>query len=148
MKEGNESVGVIMTPKTLDHKLQRIKRICVGSIYIASRSEIKSETMSHQIQTIHFIRSKYDNQVSFCLGDDVNRTDYSDVIVAYGALQQCVTLGTRKLATLEIILSDLMTLYHPPTTLAPLQVDKGKKGKNSDHYIEVPYSEVPPPPIP
>ena len=68
------------------------------------------------------------------MGGDLNRTDYSDVIDAYGALKQCVTVGTRKEATLEIILSDIMTLYHPPTTLAPLQVDKGKKGKNSDHY--------------
>ena len=134
VQEGIESVWVIMTPKILDHKLQRIKRICVSSIYIAPRSAMKSETMSHIIQTIHFIRSKYDNQVSFCLGGDVNRTDYSDVIDAYGALKQCVTVGTRKEATLEIILSDIMTLYHPPTTLAPLQVDKGKKGKNSDHY--------------
>ena len=91
----------------------------------------------HIIQTIHFIRSKYDNNVHFLIGGDVNCTDYSDVIDAYGALKQCVTVGTRNQATLEVILSDLMTLYHPPTTLAPLQVDKNKKGKDYDHFIVV-----------
>ena len=32
---------------------------------------------------------------------------------------------------------DLHTLYHPPTTLLPLQVDTGKPGKDSDHNIVV-----------
>ena len=96
IEEGIESVWVMMTPRILDHKLQKVKRICVGSLYIAPRSEMKSETMSHIIQTIHYIRSKYDNQVHFVIGGDVNKTDYTDVIDAYGALKQCVTVGTRK----------------------------------------------------
>ena len=106
IEEGIESVCVIMTPRILDHKLQKIKRVCICSVYIAPRSVMKSETMSHIIQTIHYIRSKYDNEVHFVIGGDVNKLDYSDVIDSYGALKQCVTVGTRKEATLEIILSD------------------------------------------
>ena len=106
IEEGIESVWVIMTPRILDHKLQKIKRVCICSVYIAPRSVMKSETMSHIIQTIHYIRSKYDNEVHFVIGGDVNKLDYSDVIDSYGALKQCVTVGTRKEATLEIILSD------------------------------------------
>ena len=136
-EDGIESVWAIFTPRNLDHKLQHVRRICVSSIYIAPRSELKSDTMSHIIQTIHFIRSKYDNKVHFILGGDVNRTDYSDVLDSYGGLKQCVTVGTRKNATLEIILSDLMNLYHPPTALAPLQVDEDKSGKDSDHNLVV-----------
>ena len=45
--------------------------------------------MSHIIQTIHFVRSKYNNEVNFVIGGDVNKTDYSDVIDAYGTLKQC-----------------------------------------------------------
>ena len=33
------------------------------------------------------------------------------------------------------MLTYLSTLYHPPTTLAPLQVDADKKGADSDHNI-------------
>ena len=93
--------------------------------------------MSHIIQTIHYVRSIYDNQVSFLIAGDVKRTDYTEVTDAYGALKQCVTVGTRKQATLEVILSDLINLYHPPTTKPPLQVDENKKGVDSDHYIVI-----------
>ena len=135
--EGIETVWAMLTPRKLDHKLQNIKRICVSSIYIAPRSKFKSETMDHIIQSIHIIRARYDNNVSFLLGGDVNRTDYTDVLDSYGALKQCVTVGTRNQATLEIILSDLINLYHPPTVLSPLQVDEGKTGKDSDHNIVI-----------
>ena len=48
VEEGIESVWVIMTTRVLDHKLQKIKIICVGSVYIAPRSEMKSETKYHE----------------------------------------------------------------------------------------------------
>ena len=96
--EGIEAVWAMLTPRKLDHKLQNIKRICVSSIYIAPRSKLKSETMDHIIQSIHIIRARYDNNVSFLLGGDVNRTDYTDVLDSYGALKQCVTVGTRNQA--------------------------------------------------
>ena len=127
----------MFTPRILDHKLQHVKRICVSSIYIAPRSKMKTQTMNHLIQSLHYIRSKYDNNVNFVLAGDVNRTDYADVLDSYGALKQCVTVGTRKEATLEIILSDLINHYHPPTVLGPLKVDEDKIGKDSDHNIVV-----------
>ena len=37
IEEGIESVWVMMTPRILDDKLQRVKRVCVGSVYIAPR---------------------------------------------------------------------------------------------------------------
>ena len=48
-----------------------------------------------------------------------------------------VARPTRNEATLEIILTDLHTLFHPPTTLPPLQVDSGKDGSDSDHETVV-----------
>ena len=83
------------------------------------------------------IRARYDNYVNFILAGDVNRTNYQDVLDSYGALKQCVTVGTRNEATLEIILSDVMNLYHPLTVLGPLKVDEDKAGKDSDHNIVV-----------
>ena len=86
-EEDIESVWAILTPRQLDHSLQSVKRICVGSIYIAPRSSMKQETMDHIIQTIHMVRSRYDNQVSFIVGGDVNRTNYQDILDSYGALK-------------------------------------------------------------
>ena len=48
-------------------------------------------------------------------------------------MKQIISIPTRKSATLEIILTDLHSLYHSPTTLPPLQADSNKKGQNSDH---------------
>ena len=37
----------------------------------------------------------------------------------------------------QVLLTDIHTLFHPPTTLPPLQVDTDKIGKDSDHNIVV-----------
>ena len=47
------------------------------------------------------------------------------------------SIPTRNYAILEIVLSDISHLYHPPTTLPPLQVDEDKPGSDSDHNIVV-----------
>merc|ERR1711936_339600 len=52
-----------------------------------------------------------------------------------GPLRQIITEPTRYTATLENIITDLHTLYQPPTCLPPLQVDLDKPGKDSDHNI-------------
>ena len=38
---------------------------------------------------------------------------------------------------MEVILTDLATLFSPPSSRSPLEVDKGKKGSNSDHNLIV-----------
>ena len=63
--------------------------------------------------------------------------DITDILECYGGLKQIVSVSTRKLDTLEIVLTDLHGFFHPPTTLPPLQVDSDKKGKDSDHGIVV-----------
>ena len=73
----------------------------------------------------------------FFFGGDFNRVDITDILDCYGALKQIISVPTRKSATLEILLTDLHTLFHPPTTLPPLQVDSGKQGKDGDHNIVV-----------
>ena len=141
LEAGVETIFAIFTPKTPDFTNQYIKRICVGSVYIPPRSQFKSETIDTIIQAIHFVRSQYDNQVNFTIAGDFNRTDYTDILDSYGALHQCVTVGTRQASTdgaaLTVILSDLHTHYHPPTTLSPLEADEDKGGVNGDHDMVV-----------
>ena len=48
-------------------------------------------------------------------------------------MKQFISTPTRTDAILELLLTDLHPFFHPPTTLPPLQVDEGKKGKDSDH---------------
>ena len=98
-------------------------------------SQVKQETIDHIIETIHLMRAKYDNDINFIIGGDFNRLDINDILESYGGLKQIVSVPNRKSATLQLILTDLHTMYHPPTTLPPLQVDEDKNGKDGDHDI-------------
>ena len=133
---GVEAVWALFTPKA-STTMSKVKRIAVGSFYVSPRSPHKTATIDHIIETIHLLRSKYDNEVNFLLGGDFNRLDISSILDSYGALKQCVTIPTRNQAILEIVLSDISNMFHPPTTLPPLQVDFDKKGSDSDHNIVV-----------
>ena len=83
------------------------------------------------------LRAKYCNDFNFIIGGDFNRLDISDILDSYGALKQIISVPTRKAATLEILLTDLHTLYHPHTTIPLMQVDTDKVGKDGDHEIVI-----------
>ena len=44
-------------------------------------------------------------------------------------------MATRKDATLELVITDMATLVHPPTTLEPIKQDDKTPGKPSDHGV-------------
>ena len=132
-----EAVWFVFTPVSNENQRFKVKRIAVGSIYVSPRSKFKTEVIEHIIETIHILRAKYNNEISFCIGGDFNRVDISEILDCYGGLKQVISVSTRNQATLEILLTDLHSLYHPPTTLPPLQVDVDKNGKDSDHNIVV-----------
>ena len=111
-----ECVWALCTPK---HTYHNVKRIAVGGYYVSPRARNKQEIIEHIIDTIHFLRAQYDNQINFLIGGDFNRLKIDDILDCYGALKQVCSVPTRSSAILEIVLTDLHTLYHPPTTLPP-----------------------------
>ena len=115
----------------------RVKKIAVGTFYVSPRSPHKDATLDHIIESIHLLRARYDNEIHFLLGGDLNRLAIEPILDSYGALKQVISTGTRGDAILENIITDLHSFYHPPTTLAPLQVDTGKKGSDSDHQVVI-----------
>ena len=135
--EGIEVAWALLTPRQYDHHLQKIRRICVGSIYISPRSKHKLDTIEHLNHTVHSMRANYNNEVHFCFGGDLNRVDYSEVLESYGALQSVLQVPTRQGVKLEVLITDLHSWYHPPNTIGPLKVDSDKNGKDSDHLMAV-----------
>ena len=97
----------------------KVKRIAVCSVYVSPKSKQKVETLEHIIETIHVLRAQYDNDINFLFGGDVNRLDINDILECYGGLKQIISAPTRKTATLSIVLTDLHSMFHPPTTLPP-----------------------------
>ena len=135
--DGVEATWAVFTPKNSDSSSYRVNRILVGSIYVSPKSRHKAETINHIIETLHYARSLYENDIHFLFGGDFNRLDIGEILNSYGALKQFVSTPTRKNALLEIILTDLHPFFHPPTTIAPLQVDMDKDGSDSDHNVVV-----------
>jgi hypothetical protein len=133
--EDIEAAWTVLTPLSGQKDRLKVKRILVGSIYVSPRSKVKTEIIEHIIQSIHSVRAKYDNEVNCLIGGDFNRLDISEILECHGGLKQIISVPTRKQATLEILLTDLHSLYHPPTTLPPLQADPGTGGKDSDHDV-------------
>ena len=135
--EGIESCWALVVPKSQETKTMKVKRIAVGSYYISPKSRYKQEVIEHITETIHLLRARYNNEVNFLIGGDFNRVDTSDILDSYGAMKSIISVPTRNTATLEVILTDLHTLFHPPTTLPPLELDTDKKGADGDHNIVV-----------
>ena len=135
--EGIESCWALFTPKFPQNSTSRVKRIAIGAYYISPRSKYKQETIENIIDSIHTIRAQFDNEINFLIGGDFNRVDVTDVLDSYGALKQIISIPTRQSAILDLVLTDMATLYHPPTTLPPLEVDTNKVGKDGDHNIVV-----------
>ena len=109
--------------------------LAISSLYVSPASKFKTKTIDHVVQTIHFIRSQFDHDISFLLGGDLNHININPILQCYGALKQLVTEGTRDSAILEFIITDLQGYYHPPSCISPLEADENQQGKDSDHNI-------------
>ena len=130
--KGVEACWLILKPLA---KNDLIENIAIGSFYVSPTSKYKTATINHIIETIHLLRSQYDNRINFICGGDLNRLKIDRILDSYGPLRQIITAGTRCSAILENIITDLHTLYQEPECLAPLQVDEDKAGEDSDHNI-------------
>ena len=129
---GVEIVWALVKPKNRNGS---IEKIAVASIYISPSSVFKTKTIDHIIQTIHLLRSQHGLELKFLLGGDLNRIDIDKILRSYGALNQIILVPTRKNETLEKVITDLQSFYHPPTSHPPLQVDENMTGEDSDHNI-------------
>ena len=88
------------------------------------------------IESIHYVRSLYNDNIYFAILGDYNRTDVRDILDSYGPLQNIQVEKTRGDEILDLI-TDLHIFYLPSLTLPPLDVDADKKGVASDHRIIV-----------
>jgi hypothetical protein len=133
--EGIEAVWAILTPK--NPEIETVKKVLVGGIYISPRSQYKQQTVEHIIETMHSVQSQHEDPVRFIIGGDFNKVDIEDILESNGALQQVCSVATRNQRTLELVITCMATMLHPPTTLDPLNQDENTTGKPSDHNVVV-----------
>merc|ERR1711954_273541 len=120
--EGVEVVWCVISPKKTPQN-SKIKNICIASVYISPKYRYKKQTIAHIVESIHLIRSFYDNSISFCISGDFNKYPYQDILDCLGSLQNIQFEATRKDEVLDLIITDMHTSYLPSITLSLLEVD-------------------------
>ena len=101
--KGVEACWISLKPKKKTHN---IENIVIASIYISPNSKYKTSTINHVIDTIHLLRSKYDNKVKYIIGGDTNRVSLQRILDAYGSLCQIISFATRRKSTLDNLVTD------------------------------------------
>ena len=133
-----EVVWALLTPK---HKSpqSRIKHIAVASVYYSSTQTRKSEFLDHISASYNILCAKYGSDLKFLIVGDVNRLNIKPILNLSPDLHQVVRVITRMNpdATLDVIITNIQSLYHPPNTMAPLDNDPNELGKPADHLIVV-----------
>ena len=112
-----------------------MKKILVGGIYIAPRSLYKQATVDHIIETMFCVQSRHGCQVRFMISGDFNKVNIEDILESNGALHQICSVATRNQTTLELVITDMATMFHPPTTLPPLSQYENSRGRPADHNV-------------
>ena len=125
-----EATWALVEPK---EEIRKVKRIAICSLYVSSASKSKTKTIVHVVQTIHFLRSQHDHDISVLLGGDLIHLNINPILQCYCALEQLVTKGTRDSAILEFLITDFQGYYHPPSCISSLEVDENQQGRDSDH---------------
>ena len=133
-----EAVWSLLTPKhTTVHS--RIKRIAVASVYYSSTQTRKSDFLDHISEAYHTLCAKYGSDLKFIISGDFNKLNVKPILNLSPDLRQVVKIVTRMNpdATLDLIITNLQSLYHPPTAIPSLDNDEDVSGKPSDHLIVV-----------
>ena len=130
---GVEAVWAMLTPKNVQNN-SKVKNIAVASIYY-TRATKRSDFIDHICEAFSILSSKYGPNLDFAICGDYNRLNINPILNLSPNLKQLISVPTRKNpdAILEGIISTLEYFYVPPFTISPLDNDKDKNGKPSDH---------------
>ena len=95
-------------------------------------NQIKTLLNEHISQNYHLLKTEYPNSKFIFLGDF---NDFSPQVLLElsSQLRQVVHFATRGKSTIDLIVTDMHTLYHPPQKLGPLEPDEDENGVPSDH---------------
>ena len=81
------------------------------------------------------VQSQHECQVRYFVSGDFNKVNIENVLESNGALHQVCSVPTRNSSILELVITDMATMFYQPTTLDPFSQDKNSKGKPSDHSV-------------
>ena len=128
-----EVVWGLMRPKSASAS---IREIIVAAFYSPPNYKKNSQLLDHLISTTHFLLAKYP-RAGLVLGGDKNDLKISSLLSGIPRLRQIVTNFTYNRKVLDIILTNLSTLYSIPVIVLPVPADNPLTGSPSDHSTAV-----------
>ena len=126
--QGLEVVWVKVSPKY--HSTLKILIVC--GIYSKPNSRKKSILSDHLATNYHSLKTKYPEARFLFLGD-FNCYKPDDILLLSPQLRQVVHYPTYGDKVLDLIVTDMHALYHPPLSNQPLLPDNPAVAAPSDH---------------
>ena len=115
-----------------------IREYIVCAFYCPPNSRKKEKLITHIIVNAHRLLSKYPN-CGLKIGGDKNSLNIAPILIALPKCHQMVVGNTHKEKCLDILISNISTLYQPVDIVPPCQPDDPTKAKPSDHLVPVCY---------
>ena len=124
--------GLLRPKKTTSN----IKEIIIAAFYSPPKSRKNPLLLDHLLSTSLYLLSKYPN-AALVLGGDKNNLDISSLLSGIPKLHQIVTKPTHSSKVLDIILTNVASLYCVPIIAPPVPPDDPLCGVPSDHSTPV-----------
>ena len=114
----------------------KIREIIIAAFYSPPKSRKNPLLLDHLLSTTQFLLSKYPN-AGVVIGGDKNDLNITPLLDGIPRLRQIVTKPTHKSKVLDIMLTNMHSLYCVPIITPPVQPDNPQCGVPSDHSTPV-----------
>ena len=131
-----EMCWAILRPK-LPEKCT-IKEYVLGAFYCPPNSRKKEKLTTHIITNSHALMTKYPN-CGLHLGGDKNSLNLAPILQGLPKCRQIVTKNTHDSKCIDVLITNLHSLYQVPEVVAAIQPDNPRQAKPSDNLVPVAY---------
>ena len=126
----------ILRPK--DASTCSIKEYVVAAFYCPPKSKKKEKLITHIIVNTHKLLTKYPN-CGFFIGGDKNSLNLAPILLGLPKFRQVVVGNTHGEKCLDVLITNIASLYHPPEIVPAVPADDPTRAKPSDHLVPVMY---------
>ena len=121
-----------------DASICTIKEYVVAAFYCPPRSKKKEKLITHIIVNTHKLLTKFPN-CGFFIGGDKNCLNLAPILRGLPKFRQVVVGNTHGEKCLDVLITNIASLYHPPEIVPALPAHDPTRAKPSDHLIAVMY---------
>ena len=115
-----------------------IKEFITCAFYCPPNSRKKGKLITHIITNTHKLLTSFPKAGVF-IGGDKNSLNIAPILQGLPRCRQVVTENTHGNKCIDVLITNLATLYLPPEVIPAVQPDDPTRAKPSDHLVPVMY---------